>query len=470
MLSEQELLKWRQDCQNSLIEFGHACYQDYQSHRHIRALAKQLQTVESGVCRRMMINMPPRHGKTITTSVLFAAWFMGKYPKKYIIFASANSDLATSLGGQVRDIMNSEIYQMIFPDVKLKDDTQSKTKFHTTKGGQVRFATVGERINGTGAHLFLIDDPIGNAEDADSLKNKRTLRSWYSETALTRLMPKGAMVIINTRFRYDDLSGWILDPREHTKVMNWTIVNYPAIAEEVGEDWRRPGEALCPEWYDVEALEEIKHEIGSRNFNALYQQKPAPDSGNLFQKNHIVLVRSEDLENRLVEPKIIFLDTAYGEKQTNDYSAAVMACRTKDGYICILDSIHKRLEFPKLIAWTKDIIELHDINSLYVEDKASGISLIQMLKKELDIPVIACKAEKDKVSRVNATLPMYEAGKVLFKAPMNGDLEHEMLTFPFASFDDLVDALTGAVTVLMKPLKSRQNRFSGFSYGSFFGR
>jgi predicted phage terminase large subunit-like protein len=466
--TEARLNKWRQDCHKSLIEFGHATYPDYQSPRHIRALSNELQSIEQGNCRRMMINMPPRHGKTLTTSVLFAAWFIGKNPKKYVIFASASADLATSLGGQVRDLINSEIYQSIFPNVKLKDDTQSKTKFHTIQSGQVRFATVGERINGAGAHLFLIDDPIGNAQDADSIKYKKELRTWYKETARTRLMPRGAMVIINTRYRYDDLTGWLLDPKEHTKISNWRIINYPAFAEETGIDWRRPGEALCPEWFPVEELEETRHEIGSREFNALYQQKPSPDTGNIWQKSHIIEVSIDDIQP--TAPKILFLDTAFGEKQTNDYSAGVMLCPTRDQKICVLDSIHRRLDFPKLILWTKEIIQLHDIEAVYIENKVSGISLIQTLRKEIDIPVVPINVERDKISRTNAVMPYFEAGKIVFKKPVNEDLVHEMLTFPYGAFDDLADALVGGVTVLTQHKHCNTNKHKSFVPANWFGR
>lgn len=443
--------EFRQLCRKDLLTFCKAINPNFEQPHHIKLMARELQNVETRQTKRLMITVPPRHGKSYLSSQMFPAWYLGRHPEHFLIATAYAQTLSDDWGEWVRDVMAEPIYQWIFPESVLRKSSKSRSKFTTLQGGKGFFVGIGGTITGRGAHTFLIDDPFKDDEAADSEAVRKAVRNFYRGTAYTRLMPNAAIIIISTRWRHDDLIGWLLDPREQERIADWKRFDFPAIADEDTTDWRQPGEALWPERYNITDLEQIKMEgVGTRAFQAMYQQKPTAAEGNIFKKAYLKEVSLVDLENDLISPKIMFMDTAFKEDQHNDYSAAVCGCRTRSGEAVILDAMHRRLDFPKLLEWTKNMITIHEIEALYIEDKASGQSLYQTLKKELTIPVIAVKCENDKVSRANAILPFVESGKVLHRKPINMDLEQELLQFPFAAHDDLVDAYVGLITVLTR--------------------
>jgi len=261
------------EARRSLLAFTEHTLPQYQRAAHQQLIAEKLEAVERGEIDRLMIFMPPRHGKSELASKRFPAWCLGKNPKRQIIAASYNSDLASDFGRNVRNIVAEPEYGQVFPGVTLSPDSQAANRFNTNAKGTYVAAGVGTAVTGRGADIALIDDPFKDREEADSERRRETVWDWYRSTLYTRLMPGGAIVLIQTRWHEDDLAGRLLeqDPEQ------WDVLELPALHPERG--------ALWPEWYDEGALLRIKETIGPREWSALYQQQPQPDEGTFFQRD-----------------------------------------------------------------------------------------------------------------------------------------------------------------------------------------
>lgn len=265
-----------------LISYSAYQWPGYRDAGHHRLIARKLEAVERGEIPRLMITMPPRHGKSMLASEFFPAWYLGRNPDHYVIAATYAQELADDFGRKVRNQIADPTYGLVFPGVGLKADSTSSRRFHVTQPMSDSFQTgqngayfavgVGGPLTGRGAHLLLIDDPVKNREDADSETIRRKTKDWYTSTAYTRLMPGGRVVVIQTRWHEDDLSGWLL--AEHADE-GWDVLNLPAISDD--------GKALWPEQYPVEALQNIRRMVGPRDWSALYQQRPAPEDGDYFK-------------------------------------------------------------------------------------------------------------------------------------------------------------------------------------------
>jgi hypothetical protein len=256
-----------------LLSFTRWTNPAYVPAEHHRRIAEKLEAVERGEVDRLMIFMPPRHGKSELASRRWPAWCLGKRPRRQIIAASYNSDLATDFGRDVRNIVASEEFAQSFPAVELRQDSKAANRMNTNMGGAYIAAGVGTAVTGRGADIALIDDPFKDRAEADSETVRRNVWAWYQSTLYTRLMPKAAIVIIQTRWHEDDLAGRLLNGPNSAE---WDVLELPAISDA--------GEALWPQWFDVAALERIKANIGPREWSALYQQRPQPDDGTFFQR------------------------------------------------------------------------------------------------------------------------------------------------------------------------------------------
>ena len=257
---------------NSLLGFTEYTNPLYQRAQHHAQIAAKLEAVERGEIDRLMIFMPPRHGKSELASKRFPAWCLGRKPSRQIIAASYNSDLANDFGRNVRNIVAEPEFGQVFPTVSLAPDSQAANRMNTNHGGAYVAAGVGTAVTGRGAHIALIDDPFKDREEADSERRREVVWDWYRSTLYTRLMPGGAVIIILTRWHEDDLAGRLLEQEPE----QWDVLSLPALD--------RDGKALWPEWYDEQALLRIKNTIGPREWSALYQQQPQPDDGTFFKR------------------------------------------------------------------------------------------------------------------------------------------------------------------------------------------
>jgi len=432
-----------------LLPYAVGQWAGYQPAKHHWALAKKLEDVADGKVKRLMIFMPPRHGKSMLTSEFFPAWYLGRHPDRQIIAATYAQGLADDFGRKVRNLVNSPAHSIIFPKFALAADSQAATRFHTTDRGAYFAVGVGGPITGRGADLLLIDDPTKGREDAESPVMRQHLKDWYQSVARTRLMPGGAIVVIQTRWHLDDLSGWLL--REHSHE-GWDVLCLPAIAETGDPLGRAESEALWPACYPAEELARIRLAVGSRDWASLYQQRPTALEGSIFKLQYWQYLKlwSDDVGTLIDSLKIFKViqawDTAFKTNQQNDYSACVTIGVAKNRYY-VLNVFRGRLEFPDL----KRMIQMHHgrwhAHTVLNEDAATGQSLYQELNRETRIPLVAVKADRDKVSRANSITASHEAGLIYLpdNQPWVSDFIDEISGFPNGAHDDQVDAFVYAM-------------------------
>ena len=434
---------------------------EFKMGRHIQVLCHKLQQVVDGKCNRLMVFLPPRSSKSVICSKLFPAWYIGRNPSHEIMSVSHSDQLASDFGRSVRDIVNSEDYSKIFKGIRLRSDVKAAGKWKTNKNGSYYAAGVRSQIAGRGAHIALLDD-VMSEEDAISENGRKYIKEWYPSGLRTRVMPNGSIIIINTRYHYDDICGWLLKQQEELKMTNqWDVIRIPAwLDEDAAELLNLPvGSSYFPEWKPDEVLEvdeqEIKASNGSRYWNALYMQDPQPDEGGIIKKKWFKIWEYED------PPPCNFIlqtyDTAFSTKSTADNSViqtwGIFTSMDEDangheqptGNLILLSNVYGRYEYPELRKLAQKMYEDYKPDVCVVEKKASGQSLIQDMRRSR-IPILEYMPDRDKVSRVYAASPYLEAGKIWIPDTEWAEaLYDEAIQFPNAAHDDMVDCMTMAI-------------------------
>jgi len=444
-------------------------YPDYRFSRHNLLIANALMQVEAGNIRRLIVTMPPRHGKTMQISEYFPPWYLGRNPSHQIIATTYSFERAGDVGRKVRNHMIDPMHHKIFPGCTLSLDSKSANKLATDQDGNYYSVGVGGAVIGRGANIFLIDDPVKSRQEAESETSRRKIWEWYRGVAYTRLMPQNAIIVVMTRWHFDDLVGRLLDEMAHE---NWVVLNLPAICDSEDDLLKREiGEALWPTDYPLGVLENIQVTIGTREWNSQYQQQPLPTEGGLinidwFQKyNHLELVtmarslgHSKPYVPFGIKKFVISWDTAFKEEQLNDPSAATVWGESADNNFYLIEVVNKRMKYPAL---KKAAVELYEKYMGYklgqvpvlIEDKASGQSLIQDLKHETRMPVIARPADANKQIRLSSASPLIEAGRVYLpdQAPWLVGYETQLARFPLWKNDDMVDSTSQFLNWAGKP-------------------
>lgn len=283
-MAAEELLR-RKDAQESLIAFTEYTFPRYRTAGHHKIIAAQLERVERGEIDRLMLLVPPRHGKSELASKRLPAWYLGRQPHKQFLSVSATAGLAADFGREVRNIIASQDYQSIF-DTTLSDDSQAKDKWHTSAGGVYYAIGIEGNILGRGADVFLVDDPYATMAEAQSELVRKNVWDWYTGTAYNRLQPEASIIVINHRMHEDDLCGRLL-AEQAAGGDAWEVVELPALNES--------GEALWPEAYPVKALERIKRNSQARFWSSLYMQNPTPDEGTFWKRDWFKPCRMVDI-------------------------------------------------------------------------------------------------------------------------------------------------------------------------------
>lgn len=421
-----------------LAVYATAMWRSFEAPAHIRLIADKLEAVEQGRIRRLMLFLPPRHGKSLLSTQFLPAWYLGLHPDRFVISASYGQDLADDFGRKVRNLIADPLHAALFPECRLSGDSASMRRFGLTAGGSYYAVGRGGPITGRGAHLLLVDDPLKDADEARSETIRRGLHDWYASVAYTRLQPGAAIVLIQTRWHEDDLAGRLL--REHSEE-GWEVVSLPAIAE--GDDgFRCEGDALWPEQYPLSALEQIRQAVGSAAWASLYQQRPAAAGGAIFKRVWFK-------QRYTVPPKfsriVLSCDTAFKTGTQNDYSVITVWGVAEHGYY-LLFVWRARVEFPDLKRKLTELASAWKPSAILVEDAASGQSLIQELRSTW-LPILPIKPDGDKVSRAHAITPLMESGRVYLPESAHWLMDYldELAAFPVGVHDDAVDSTTQAL-------------------------
>src|SRR5438046_3213232 len=433
------------------VSFAVRCFQDlnpqagFLTNWHIEVIAAKLAAVRAGKIRRLIINLPPRHLKSLMASIAFPAWYLGLDPSVQILCVIYAQDLADKLARDCRSIMMSPWYRQIFA-TRLAPHRQAVQEFITTRQGYRLATSTGGVLTGRGADIILIDDPL-KPEEALSDAQRKAANEWYDHTLYSRLNDKrhGAIVIIMQRLHEDDLVGHVLAQE------GWEVLSFPAIAEadevhRIETIWgeqcfrRRQGQALHPDREPLETLDRIRRTIGEYNFAGQYQQSPAPVGGGLVKAEWFKRYSERDRPERF-DRIVQSWDTANKATELSDFSVCTTwGVRGKD--LFLLAVFRRRLEYPALKRAVREQLSLFGANEVLIEDKASGTQLIQELIADGCHGVTRYQPTTDKIMRLNSQTGVIENGFVHIPetAPWLAEYLHEMTVFPNGKHDDQVDA------------------------------
>ena len=407
----------------SLLRFTEYTNPLYTRAQHHAQIAAKLEAVERGEIDRLMIFMPPRHGKSELASKRFPAWCLGRDPMRQIIAASYNSDLANDFGRNVRNLVAEPEFGQVFPGVSLAPDSQAANRMNTNHGGTYVAAGVGTAVTGRGAHIALIDDPFKDREEADSERRRDLVWDWYRSTLYTRLMPGGAIVLIQTRWHEDDLAGRLLEQEPD----QWEVLELPAISDS--------GNALWPEWYPLDALLRIKATVGPREWSALYQQRPQPDEGTFFRREWF------NTWGKLPELRYYGTSDYAVTDGGGDYTVHRVWGIDGKGDVYRVAGYREQATSDRWIEAKLDLIAKYKPLCWFGEGGVIQKAIEPMLKRRMRERNVFCRLEwlpsvADKPTRARSFQAMASMGRVSFEP--GADIS-EHLVFPAGKHDDDVD-------------------------------
>lgn len=450
----------RQAARTGCLAFAQYTMPGYKVGAHHRLLCEKLDAVERGELKRLMVFMPPRHGKSELTSKRFPAWFMGRNPQKQIITASYGATLAQGFGRDVRNIVGSPEFAALFPGVGVASDSSARDNWHTNKGGIYTAMGVGGGLTGKGAHVALIDDPVKDRQDAESPVIREATWDWYRSVLRTRLMPGGAIVLVLTRWHPDDLAGRLLDEMENGTGERWEVLSLPAICDaEPDPIGRDIGDALWPDVFPVSELHQIEKSVGPREWSALYQQHPTPGDGVLFKTDMISIVDAPPASGVVFRRWDLAATKQIGTRDP-DWTAGVKMLRTYEGRYCILDIVRLRGtpdEVEAVITATASRDGQQVPIVLPQDPGQAGVAQVQYLTRRLaGYRVESVRETGDKATRAAPFASQVNAGNVsLVRAPWNRAFLEEAAQFPAGTHDDQIDAASGAFDMLVQSMSRR---------------
>jgi len=445
-LTKLEKLKERELAQVRFIKFVERVWPTFISGAHHKRMADAFERVARGECKRLIINMPPRHTKSEFASYLLPAWFLGKYPGKKVIQASHTAELAVGFGRKVRNLVDSDVYHEIFPDLHLQSDSKAAGRWNTSKGGDYFAIGVGGAVTGKGADVLIIDDPHSEQEAAMAASNPDVydkVIEWYTSGPRQRLQPGGAIVIVMTRWSQRDLTGQVLKAAAQRSGEDWEVIEFPAILPS--------GNPLWPQFWSLEELEALRNELPNSKWQAQYQQNPVGNESAIIKRDWWQIWEQD--RPPVCEYILQTWDTAFEKNNRADYSAGTTwgIFKNDEDYgnsnIILLNTYKKRVEYPDL---KRDVLKeynTYEPDGVLIEKKASGAPLIYDLRA-MGIPVQEFTPGKgqDKVARLNAVSDIIASGKVWVpNTRWAEELVDEIAEFPSGEHDDLVDATTLAL-------------------------
>jgi predicted phage terminase large subunit-like protein len=441
-------LKKQKKAQTKFLEFVKQMWPVFISGSHHAKMAEAFERVARGDCKRLIINMPPRHTKSEFASYLLPAWFMGQYPDKKVIQTSHTAELAVGFGRKVRNLVDQDAYREIFPTLSLQSDSKAAGRWNTSKGGDYFAIGVGGAVTGKGADLLIIDDPHSEqeaalAETSPEIYDKTY--EWYTSGPRQRLQPGGAIVIVMTRWSQRDLTAQVLKSAAQRGGEEWEVIEFPAIMPS--------GKPLWPEFWPPEELAALKEELPSSKWMAQYQQNPTAEASAIVKREWWKVW--EEKEPPACDFVLMSWDTAFEKTQRADYSALTTwgvfyhpdDSGVTQANIILLNAYRERMEFPRL---KKVAIEEYDEwqpDSIIIEKKASGAPLIYEMRA-MGIPVQEFTPTKgnDKIARLNAVSDLFASGMVWRpNTSWAEEVVDEVASFPAGEHDDYVDSTSMAL-------------------------
>ena len=447
-LNHLEKLKTKQLCTTRFLPFVREMWPSFIAGRHHARMATAFEKVVDGRCKRLIINMPPRHTKSEFASYLLVAWFLGRFPGKKVIQSSHTAELAVGFGRKVRNLVDTEAYHEIFPELVLQADSKAAGRWNTSKGGDYFAIGVGGAVTGKGADLLIIDDPHSEqeaqtAETSPEVYDK--VYEWYTSGPRQRLQPGGAIVIVMTRWSKRDLTGKVMKAALQRGGEEWELIEFPAILPS--------GNPLWPEFWSLEELTALKEELPNPKWMAQYQQNPTSEESAIVKREWWQVWDEE--KPPACQFTLMSWDTAFEKTQRSDYSAMTtwgvfyQADETgkEQANIILLNALRERAEFPRLKQLALEQYKEWKPDGIIIEKKASGAPLIYEMRA-MGIPVQEFTPSKgnDKISRLNAVSDLFASGRVWCpNTHWAEEVVEEVASFPGGDHDDYVDSVSMAL-------------------------
>ena len=446
-LEYQDALK-REQGQEKFLSFVKTMWPGFISGRHHSVMAKKFEEIAAGKLKRLIINCPPRHTKSEFASYLLPAWFLGKFPNKKVIQTSHTAELAVGFGRKVRNLVDSEAYAKIFPNVALRQDSKAAGRWSTNAAGEYFAIGVGGAVTGKGADLLIIDDPHSEqeatlAETSPEIYDKTY--EWFTSGPRQRLQPGGAIVVVQTRWSKRDLTGQVLKASAQREGDEWEVIEFPAILPS-----QKP---LWPEFWPMEELEALRNELPNSKWQAQYQQNPTSESAAIIKREWWKIW--EEDEPPYCEFTLMAWDTAFEANNRADYSACTLwgvfdhpdETGTAQTNLILINAFRDRMEFPLLKKRAIEEYKEWQPDSVIIEKKASGAPLIYELRA-MGIPVqdFTPVRGNDKITRLNAISDIFASGRVWApNARWAEEVIDEVASFPGGEHDDYVDTVSLAL-------------------------
>ena len=447
-LDHLEALKKQKLAQKKFLAFVGQVWPSFIGGRHHARMADAFERVANGTCKRLIINMPPRHTKSEFASYLLPAWFLGKEPGKKVIQTSHTAELAVGFGRKVRNLVDTEVYHKIFPDLVLQADSKAAGRWNTSKGGDYFAIGVGGAVTGKGADLLIIDDPHSEQEAAIAETSPEVYDKtyeWYTSGPRQRLQPGGSIVIVMTRWSKRDLTEQVLKAAAQRGGEEWEVIEFPALLPS--------GNPLWPEFWSLEELTALKEELPNSKWQAQYQQNPTSEASAIVKRDWWQIWEPE--KPPTCQFVLMSWDTAFEKHNRADYSALTTwgvfyhpdATGKEQANIILLNAFRDRMEFPVLKQTAIDQYKSWKPDGVIIEKKASGAPLIYELRS-MGIPVQEFTPSKgnDKISRLNAVSDLFASGRVWCpNTHWAEEVVNEVAEFPAGEHDDYVDSVSLAL-------------------------